>query len=122
MTAQTPAEVAAAAARVAAEWTPDTIAEAKAYVLPLTVSQWRPVVDQIEALLAERERLRGLVAAAHVSPRPYIGERWPMGMILQCECGETLAEYGPGTATPKRIEDLVRTHAAHVADVLEGRA
>lgn len=36
--------------------------------------------------------------------------------------GETLAEYGPGTATPKRIEDLVRTHAAHVADVLEGRA
>lgn len=109
MTAQTPAEVAAAAARVAAEWTPDTIAEAKAYVLPLTVSQWRPVVDQIEALLAERERLRGLVAAAHVSPRPYIGERWPMGMILQCECKRPSPR---SLRSPARTRRFVPTYAS----------
>lgn len=120
MTAQTPAEVAAAAARVAEEWTPQRVAAVRSLMfhdpwaddLESQCPDLALAANAIEALLADRERriveeerLRGLVAAAHVVRPKTIG--------ATCSCGKWLVR----TSTDM---EATEAHAAHVADVLNG--
>ena len=99
MTAQTPAEVAAAAARVAAEWTPERVEAMRASTKPVPARFYVDSVSAIAALKAERERLLEAVGGHSlvVRIRPFAA----------CSCG--------------KWQGYDLDWGAHRAAVLEGR-
>lgn len=114
----TPADIAARAAAVAAEWTPGAI---EAESIGWATGRW--LLDAIEALLADRERLRGAIAARH-RPAEVDGD---------CTCGASLIDAGcplcewecwvwadEEQTSTELCRCAVDAHAAHVAAILDG--
>lgn len=130
MTAPTPAEIAAAAARVATEWTPERVAAMRSVMvydpwadeLESQCPDLALAADAIEALLADRERLRGLVAERH-SLRDHRDENNYL-VSWSCSCGKWRASGPEATRfypLPHLDEPQARVElAAHVAAVLDG--
>ena len=119
----TPAEIAARAAAVAAKWTPERLRRCQ----HASHDAWGPTgtepFDDIEALLDERDLLRGLVAAAHTvhasndSVDLHDGTvEWHIEcMVEDCDFETTLTGTGVDL-----LNALRGVYAAHVAAILDG--
>lgn len=119
----TPADIAARAAAVAAEWTPERVSDVRSIRV---LDPWSDdmlgdvpwlaqVLDAIEALLADRERLRGLVAEAHSDGNALMeidheGNRWYVWACQVC----------PASGATERADEAAACRAAHVAAILDG--
>lgn len=114
-----PADVAARAAAVAEQW-PGDLAEILTVCSHGSIDACccrdnARVVAAVEALLADRERLRGLVDEAHrLEFGPIKGQD---GWWTACVCGDEVPFASKGMPT---YEEHVAARAAHVAAILDG--
>ena len=78
---------------------------------------------EFDEMLTDIERLRALLAAAHEIPTLLIGMSFRSGHRFECGCGFLLGEWtGRFSITRLRKHAMVRAHAAHLAEILDGVA